>query len=185
MRIKDEETALSILFTNTKRKKRSVDLITIAESCEYLTKLYGSQKEVAKKVGLSTEMIREFRIPLRLPKEFRDLILNKKIDSIDIVKEIAVLKDTSQQIAMARNIANIPSKDIRDIKRLVISSKLPIKESKRIILESKLKGLHILIIDVDDATYRVLRQYSKNKKVKSAELVKNIVTEWARRVKKR
>ena len=47
----DEKTARGIVFGNTKRKKRTVDLWTIAEACEYLVGLYGSQKSVAQKVG--------------------------------------------------------------------------------------------------------------------------------------
>ena len=69
MRELDEATALSILFSNTKRKKRDADLLTIAKSCDYLVKLYGSQKAVADKIGLSSEMVREFLTTLRLPSE--------------------------------------------------------------------------------------------------------------------
>jgi hypothetical protein len=183
MKIKDEETALSVLFANTKRKKRKVDLITLAESCSYLFKLYGSQSKVAKKIGLSNEMVRELQLPLKLPKLIQDLISKRKIDSIDVIKEIAVFKDPLQQISMVKNIANLPTKDIRDIKRLAIHNKLPIQESKKIILDSKLKGLHILIIDVDDETYKEIIRRAKNKKVKPAELVKEIVTNWIKKSK--
>ena len=181
MKILDEETALSILFANTRRKKRSEDLITIAESCEYLTKLYGSQKAVAERVGLSTEMIREFLAALKLPEEVQKLISDRKIDSIDIVREISVLKDPSKQIAAAKAFADSLSKDVRDIKRLIKDTSLPVAEAKKAVLESKPKGLHIFMMDFDDETYRAVIEQAKNMKVKPAELVKQIVVDWLKR----
>ena len=98
----DEETALSILFANTKRKKRTTDLLTIAKNCDYLVKLYGSQKAVSEKVGLSSEMIREFLVVLKLPKQIQDLVSERKIDSIDIVREISALKESPKQIIASK-----------------------------------------------------------------------------------
>ena len=178
MKILDEETALSILFANTKRKKRNKDLITIAESCEYLTKLYGSQKAVAEKVGLSSEMIREFLATLKLPEEVQKLISDRKIDSIDIVREISVLQDPSKQVAAAKTFADSLSKDVRDMKRLIKGANLPTEEAKKMVLESKPKGLHIFMMDFDDKTYHALIEEAKNMKVKPAELVKRIVVDW-------
>ena len=178
MKILDEETALSILFANTKRKKRNEDLITLAKSCEYLTKLYGSQKAVAERVGLSTEMIREFLTALKLPGEVQKLISDRKIDSIDIVREISVLQDPSKQVAAAKTFADSLSKDVRDIKRLIKDTSLSVAEAKKAVLESKPKGLHIFMMDFDDETYRSVIKQAKNMKVKPAELVKEIVVEW-------
>ena len=178
MKILDEETALTILFANTRRKKRNNDLITIAKSCEYLTKLYGSQKAVAEKVGLSTEMIREFLSALKLPEEVQKLISDRKIDSIDIVREISVLKDPSKRIVAAKALANSLSKDVRDVKRLIKDTNLSVAEAKKAVLESKPKGLHIFMMDFDDDTYRAVIEQAKNMKVKPAELVRQIVLDW-------
>jgi len=177
----DEETALSILFSNTKRKKRGADLITIAESCEYLVKLYGSQKAVAERVGLSTEMIREFLTALKLPEEVQELISDRRIDSIDVVREISVLKDPSKQIAAAKVFVSSLSKDVRDIKRLIKDADLPIGKAKEVVSESKPKGLHIFMMDFDDETYQALIEHAKAAKVKPAELVREIVTDWLER----
>lgn len=177
----DEETALSILFANTKRKKRGTDLITIAKACEHLAKLYGSQKIVAEKVGLSTEMIREFLTALKLPQEVQELISDRRIDSIDVVREISVLKEPAKQIAAAKVFANSLSKDVRDIKRLVKDTDLSIGEAKEVVLESKPKGLHIFMMDFDDETYQALIGHAKAAKLKPAELVREIVTDWLER----
>jgi hypothetical protein len=182
----DEDTALSILFANTRRIKRNVDLITVAESCEYLVELYGSQKAVAEKVGLSAEMIREFRKLLNLPKEVKELISSRQIDRLDVAYRISMLEDPEKQITAARTIANLPSsKDVRDVLRLAERVDLPIEESKKMILESKPKGLHIFIVDFDDETYSALIEEAKALEVETAELVKDIVTDWLQRRGKR
>lgn len=182
----DEDTALSILFANTRRIKRNVDLITVAESCEYLVELYGSQKAVAEKVGLSSEMIREFRKLLTLPKEVKEFISNRQIDRLDVAYRISMLEDPARQITAARAIANLPSsKDVRDILRLAENADLSIEESKKMILESKPKGLHIFIVDFDDETYSALIEEAKALEVETAELVKGIVTDWLQRRRKR
>lgn len=174
----DENTALAILFANTKRKKRDVDLLTLAKSCEYLVKLYGSQKAVAEKIGLSKEMIRQFLTVLKLPIEVQKLISNKQIDSIDIVKEIAVLKVSQKQIEAAKSFVDTLSKDVRDIKRLVKDANLPIEEAKKTILELKPRGLHVFVIDFDDEMYDAINSHAKTLKVKPPELVRGIVKDW-------
>lgn len=179
MKSLDEDTALSIVFSNTKRKKRAVDLITVAESCDYLAQLYGSQKAVAEKVGLSSEMIREFRKLLTLPAEVRDLISSRQIDRLDVAYRISMLEEPTKQIDAARAIADLPSsKDVRDILRLAESGHLPLEESKRIILESKPKGLHIFVVDFDDRTYDALIAQAKAREVEAADLVKGILRDW-------
>lgn len=174
----NEETALSILFANTRRKKRRVDLFTLAQSCKYLVDLYGSKKDVAEKVGLSTEMIRELMLPLKLPREIRKLISSRKIDSIDTVREISALKEPSKQIAAASEFINTSTKDVRDIKRLINKARIPAERAKEIILEAKPKDLHIFVMDFDEEMYRSLLEHSKRKKIDPAVLVKEIVSNW-------
>lgn len=181
----DEQTALSILFANTKRKKRKADLLTIARSCEYLVKLYGSQKEVAGRIGLSSEMIREFLTVLKLPREVQELVSQKKIDSIDIVREISAIKDSAKQIKAANVFVNYSSKDVRDIKRLVKKGVLSVADAKELVDEAKPKGLHIFVMDFDDETYQAIVERSKRLGVKPAELVRNIVEDWLKRKGKR
>ncbi|MCJ7667450.1 MAG: hypothetical protein MUP04_04055, partial [Anaerolineae bacterium] len=152
----DEESALAIVFANTRRKKRTADLITVAKSFEYLVKLYRSRKAVAEKVGLSTEMVREFLKVLSLPDQVKKMVSSREIDGLDVALEISMLEDAEKQIAAAKTIAGLPSKDVRDIRRLAEHADLPIEESKRMVLESKPKGLHIFVMDFDDETYDAL-----------------------------
>lgn len=179
----DEDTALAIVFANTKRKKRIDDLLTIAKACEYLVKLnkYGSQQAVAKRVGLSAEMIRQFLTVLKLSKEIQELVSKRKIDSVDMVKEIAVIKDQPKQIAVAHAFMNSLSKDARDIKRLVKDVNLPSGDAKKTVLDAKPKGLHLFVMDFDDEMYQAILTNTKTLNVKPAELVREIIKNWLKR----
>jgi len=177
----DEETALSILFSNTKRKKRDADLLTIARNCDYLVRLYGSQQAVADRVGISSEMIREFLTTLKLPAEVQKLVSERKIDRVDVVREISALGDPAKQVAAAEALIQTPSKDIRDIKRLVKEAGVSIQDAERVISEAKPQKLHIFVVDFNEATYREIAAQAKSLKITPAELIKEIVMDWLRR----
>lgn len=177
----DEDTALAILFANTRRKKRTDDLLRIAESCEYLVDLYGSQRAVSRKVGLSEEMIRQFRTVLKLPIEVRRLVQNRQIDSIDIVKEIASLRDHSKQIAMAESLADTPSKEVRDIKRLVKYGYMSARGAKQLVKDAKPKKLNVFVMDFDEITSRRLEKAARARRTKEADLVRDIVSDWLKK----
>jgi len=181
--LSDEETALAVLFSNTKRKKRTVDLLTLAKACEFLVEKYRSRKEVASKLGLSTEMIREFLLPLKLPNKIQNLISERKIDSLDVIKEISSLKGSSQQIEAAVALTRVPSKDVRDIVRLVREGNVPVSEAKDVVFELKSKGLHIFLIDFDSQTYKAVQDLSNRFGLSPALLVKGVVQSWLNQFK--
>lgn len=176
----DEETALAIIYSNTRRKpeSRKEDILTIAHCFNYLIKLYGSRKAVSEKTDLSEEMIRQFLTALKLPKDIQDMIADRKIDSVDAIRNLAALKDTKKQFETATIYVNSQSQDARDIKRLVKKGKLEAKEAKKIIEKAKPKGFHVFVMDFSDNTYKDIVKSSKSLKVKPAELVRKIVVEW-------
>ncbi len=183
MKILDEDTALAIIFANTKRKKRKENLLTIAKAFEYLVKLYGSKKTVAERVGLSTEMIRQFLAVLKLPQDVQKLFSDRFIDSVDIAKELLVLKEPKKQVVAANAIVDLLSKDVRDIKRLIKRENLSVEDAKETILNSKPKGLNIFVMDFDDKTYQEIKKKSIELKIKPAELVREIVIDWLKQKK--
>ncbi len=178
MKMLDEDTALAIVFANTKRKKRKENLLTIAKTFEYLVNLYGSQKAVSVKVGLSTEMIRQFLAVLKLPQEVQRMFSNRQIDSVDAAKELLALGYPTKQVVAAKVLANSLSEDVRDIKRVIKDTDLPVEEAKKIVLNAKPKGLHIFVMDFEDEMYRAIIKYARTLKIKPAELVKSIVADW-------
>lgn len=183
----DEEGALALVYANTRRKpeKRVADLVAVAKAFEYLVDLYGSRKAVADKVDLSTEMVREFLTVLELPEDVRGLVSSRTIDRLDVALEIYMLKDRHKQVAAAKAIAGLPSKDVRDIRRVTEQANLPIEDSKRIVLEAKAKGLHIFVMDFDDETYDALLKAARDNDIEPAQLVTEVVGDWLRRKSKR
>ncbi len=174
----DENTALGIVFANTKRKKRTADLWTIAEACEYLAELYGSQKAVAEKVGLSSETIRQFRKVLTLSEEVEDMVRARRIDRLDVAYRISMLDDPEDQVQVASQAAELSTDDVRDMNRVIARAGLSPEVAKNRVLESKLKGLHLFVMDFDDEEHQVIVQQAKARKMAPAELVKQVVFDW-------
>lgn len=181
MKYLKEEDALAIIYANTKRKKRKDNLISVAKAFEFLVKLYGSKEIVARKVGLSSEMVREFLLILKLPLEVQKMVYDRKIDSLDILREISAIRDPALQREASYKFLNTPSKDVRDIKRLVKQARLTLDKAKKTIIDARPKGLNIFIIDLDDETYSRLIKKAKVKKLKPADLVKNIISDWLKK----
>lgn len=181
----DEATALATAFSNTRLKKRPNDLVTVAGAMEYLAHLYKSQKAVAKKLDLSVEMVRQFLTVLKLPKNVQALFKSRRIDSIDIAKELAALGNKRKQQSAAKAIVNSQSKDVRDIKRLIKTRNIGVKAAKKTVLDAKPKGFNVFVLDLDDDTSRKVVSVAKALKMKPAELVKEIVTNYLKKKRPR
>lgn len=175
------ERALAIVFANTKRKKRTEDIVTIAKAIEHLVRMYGSREEAAKIVGLSTEMLRQFLTVLKLSPEVQHMIAERKIDKVEIVRKLATIKDPAKQIEAAKAFVDFTSEDVRDIRRLSKITGIPLKEAERLILESKPKGFHIFMIDFDQEVYTAINDAAKKKGMRSPELVREIVVGWLKK----
>lgn len=173
----DEATAWAVAFENTGTKKRPKDLVTVAGAIKYLTELYGS-KAVAKKLNISVEMIRQFLTVLSLPRSIKKLFVSRRLDSVDVAKELAALGDERKQESAAKAIVNSPSKDVRDIKRLIKTGNYNAKDAKRTVLEAKPKGLNIFLLDLDDDALKKLEKEARTRKIKPADLVRDIVVKW-------
>lgn len=182
----DEETALAIIFANTRRKpqNRKEDILTIAKCFDYLEGLYKSRKAVIEKVDLSNEMIRQFLTALKLPKEIQNMIAQRKIDSVDAVRNLATIDGKDKQIETAKLYANLQSNDARDINRIIKGGKISTKEAEKIINKAKPKGVHIFVMDFDDDTYKTIIKAASSRKIKPAELIKKIVTDWFDKIRK-
>ena len=179
----DEPTALSIVLSNTRTKKRPDDLVKVARAFDYLIKLtnYGSQGALAKRIDISTEMIRQFLIILKLPRPIQQLAAKRKIDSVDAIKEIAAIKDADKQVAAAYAFVDSLSKDARDIGRLIKADNIFADEAKQLIQNAKPKNMHIFIMDFEEDLYRALKERAKKNKIKTPDLVKLIVKDWLKR----
>jgi len=175
----DEETALAIIFANTKRHKRVVDLLTIAESFEYLRSIYRTQEEVAKKTDLSREMVREFLQILNLPSDIKNLIKLRKIDSVDKAYRLSKVKDQTSLNTIVNRLSSLQTHDVRDVVSTTEENAgISIDSATDVVLKSKPKNLHVFILDLSDNDYKKLVSAARLNNHSPAGLVKRIVEKW-------
>jgi transcriptional regulator with XRE-family HTH domain len=180
----DEETAIATIFANTKRHKRVVDLLTIAECFEFLTKVYGSQEEVARKTDLSREMVREFLQILNLPPDIKDLIKARKIDSIDTAYRLTKLKDDTSLRTVVNKLSILQALDVRDVVRTTMeNSETSVDTATEVVLKAKPKNVHVFIIDFTEENYKKLVSSARKRSCSPADLIKNIVDSWLSDIK--
>jgi len=100
------EKAIATLIACTRRKKRPKSIIEIAHNIEFLKNELGSYKAVGETIGLSTEMLREFRSVKFLTPKIQILINKRVIDSVDLVYRISKLDDKGQEAVVATFLKN-------------------------------------------------------------------------------
>lgn len=175
-----EEKALAILLANLKgaKEKRS-DLLDIAEAARTLHEEYGTYDKVAERVGVSKTMIQQFDKIAGLTESVKDMIRQGKLGrhAIDKAYRLSQLLPETQ-IALAKVVADLPEKDMRDIityaKRF---PNLPASEYRKRILEAKTvtSEKHLIMCLVDDETYSRLRSSAKEKGLSVERLVKEYI----------
>lgn len=175
----DEESVLAIIFANTKRQKRVVDLISLANCFVFLRNIYGSQRKVAEKTDLSREMVREFIQILTLPPYVQDLIKTRKIDRIDTAYRLTKIKDEAVLKEIVENIPNLSAHDVRDIiSTMEENVGTSVETATDTVLKSKPKNIHVFIIDFSENNYKKILQIASDKGGSPADLIKNIVNAW-------
>jgi len=171
----DEDGARAIVFANTRRKRRTQDLITVAEAFDLLAGLYGSSQAVAGKVGLSAEIVREFRCLLRLSEPVRELVRQRRIDRLDAAYRLAMIEDPVAQLEAARQAAGLTTDEIRDVRQLLHREGLSVADATVRVRESRLGTLHVFLIEVRDADYERIARLARGQGLEAAELVRDVV----------
>ncbi len=117
-RIKDYayNDALAALIASTKRINRKLNLIEIANKIKIVRNHLGNLKEVARVVGLSSEMVRSFTRVNSLDQRVRQLIKTGDIKSIDIADRLSRLPFKDQYyVAKEAAKGHLTSHDMRAI----------------------------------------------------------------------
>lgn len=180
----DEESALAIIFANTKRHKREVDLLVVAECFRLLLRIYKTQGAVAEKTGLSREMVREFLQILDLPEYVKVLIRSRKIDSIDTAYRLSKVKDEQNLSEIVSKLLNLQTHDLRDVLSTAKeNAELSIDAAQDAVLKSKPRNLHVFIIDFSEENYRKIVNTARKQKLTTADLIKTIVNDWLKGTK--
>jgi len=174
----NETEALATVFANTKKKKRNIDLLTLAENLEFLKSIYKDTGKVANKVDLTKEMVRELLLPLYLPDEIKTLVKSRKIDRVGDIVEISKIKDSESKLKFALSLAGFTSDDVRDLKRMLKYTKIDLNKAVKTLTDLKDQNLHIIVIDVKDSIYKNLKKKAADAKKKVPEFVREIIEKF-------
>jgi hypothetical protein len=169
----DENQAFAILLTNLGKKKRTVNLLKIAEYCMRLKERYGSWTELAKRIKISderahisAEMLREFGAVLRLPDEVKEMIKDNLITSVDTAYRISRLERDADKIILARAVVEkkLSASDVRAIVEYKLTNpNAAIERAVQRVLESKPKVVtrHIVIMELSPKTLEDLQKQAE------------------------
>ena len=110
------EEALAIIISCTRRVKRPIDLVALAENILYAKKCLGSLEAVGEAVGLSVQQLKDFLAVEDLCADAKILVSKRTIDSVDVVKTLSKLPAPKQRLLAAHFVAGrLNSKDVRVI----------------------------------------------------------------------
>jgi hypothetical protein len=170
----DEAKLLAIIAAGTKRRKRTANILKVAEALKDLSNLLGSRDAVSKIVKLSSEMIREFLRLLSLTNEVKTLIRKGFINSVDIGYRISKLSK-KDQIVLAKNVfgKRLSSGDVRNIVKYKIDNpSIPITNAIKNVVDSKVTKIFVAYLGIDKNTNERLERGYRNRD--KAVLIKSL-----------
>jgi len=113
--IDDLDSALAVLISSTKRKKRPFSISDVANAIEVACSHLGSLAEVGERIGLSVTMLSQFLQVRKLSEKLLGMVANRSIDSVDMVNHFANMTHQEQDaIATMVNEHGWNTNDIRD-----------------------------------------------------------------------
>jgi len=102
----DEATALAVLYTNLKKRKRVSDPIIIAESAKFLVELYGgSYEKVADVAGTHPSVIRKWARLADATDEFKQYVKDNKIYPVAAFAIMSTFPNPGVQSEIAKAVA--------------------------------------------------------------------------------
>jgi hypothetical protein len=114
----DEATALAILSTNLKRRRRINSPSEIAEAAKFLTEFYGSQYNVAEAIGVDESVIRKWARLAGAPDELKQYVEAEKIYPVAAFAIISAFPNAEQQLEIARAVVGWGEQGITRLVRL-------------------------------------------------------------------
>ncbi len=161
----NEIKLLAVIAAGTKRKKRTVSILKVAEALKELHHLHGSLNSVSKIVKLSSEMIREFLRLLTLTSGVKALIKKGLINSVDVGYRVSKLSEDDQDV-LAKSILSrrLSSGDVRNIVKYKIdNSAFPIAKAIIYVMDSKVTKIFVAYLGIDKNTIERLEQECRNR----------------------
>lgn len=173
-----EEKGKLLASIGTHRKKRPFDPITVAQIFSHTP----SNKELAKRLGVTPRMIGMFKSLLSLPEEVKAYVRSRQI-GIDKAVRIASLKDdTVSQQFLAKAITTDSKTFTAPIITKIVSLRnrnknIPIEECTNSVLKSRpiVDNRYILVTSIEKSLSELLHIKAKNRGVSFSELLKDIL----------
>lgn len=155
--------SLAIIGKGTKRKKRDINLLEVAEEIKSLYSINKTLNKVAKVVKLSPEMVREFLKISELHEKVKELIKNNLITGVDIAYRISRLSE-KDQVILAKQVVDkrLSSDDVRAIIRFKIDNpKISIERAADSVIQSKTKKVYVAYLGIEKDTFEKLAERKK------------------------
>lgn len=165
---------LAKISKGTKRKKREINDLEIAEEIDALYKRCSSLDEVARLIRLSSEMVRQIKSLTTLEKGVKKLYLDGILRGYDIGYRILKLQ-SKDQIILAKHVVDkhLTSEDVRAIVRYKIDNpQMPIERVINKVIHSKDKKIYVAYLVIEKDTFEKLLEKNKNKSI--AKILKPI-----------
>jgi hypothetical protein len=95
--------ALAALIASTRRGKRKLTLVQVAEKLRVAIRLLGSPRAVAEAIGLSDEVVRQFGRVVKLSPAVKELAARGDLRSVDLMDRLSRLPP-EDQMPVARGV---------------------------------------------------------------------------------
>jgi hypothetical protein len=127
----ESSDAVAALIASTRRVKRKLNLLEIADKLRTAQKVLGSLGAVASAVGVSDEMLRQFARVDKLIPEVKQLLAKSQITAVDVADRISRLPPKDQfPVAQAVAAGALNSADVRAIVSLrKTDARIPIAQA--------------------------------------------------------
>lgn len=110
------DKAIAALIKNTRTTRRHLSLPEIAEWLEVAVAGYGSVREVADRIGLSSKMLRQFLTIRQLAPAVQDLFATRRLDSVDMAVHLRMLLPEEQTfVATEASRGDLSTGDVRAV----------------------------------------------------------------------
>lgn len=94
--MKTEAEVIGRLIANTRRPKRSLSIIDIAEDVDWLSRYLGGLSKAASVLSISAGMLNQFLRVQKLTPKVQNLVKAREIDSVSIVHNLAKFSAADQ-----------------------------------------------------------------------------------------
>lgn len=95
---RETDDALAAIIASTKRKKRKLDPLQVAEKLSIAREALGSTSKLCETVGLSREMVRQILSVRDCAAPVKQLIRQNKLTSFDILHRLSKLGENDQGV---------------------------------------------------------------------------------------